>query len=140
MARVKYRSKEIDLLARLMKAEALGEGNYGMLLVGNVGINRVVAKCQVFKKITTITQMVYQNPSGFEGTGSKLFNAGSNAKQRKLAKWAIDYWRGHPATKALFFKNPGKNVSCPKRFYGDLVGKYKQHCFYNPDNIKECGL
>ena len=34
--------------------EALGEGNLGMLMVGNVGINRVLAKCSDFKPITSI--------------------------------------------------------------------------------------
>ena len=46
---VKYTDKELDLLARLMRAEALGEGNLGMLMVGNVGINRVIANCLDFK-------------------------------------------------------------------------------------------
>ena len=59
-SRCKYTTKEVDLLARLMKAEAVGEGKKGMLLVGNVGINRVVAKCDLFKKVHSITQMVYQ--------------------------------------------------------------------------------
>ena len=42
---VAYTSKELDLLARLMRAEAVGEGDYGMLMVGNVGVNRVLANC-----------------------------------------------------------------------------------------------
>ena len=37
---VNYNSKELDLMARLMRAEALGEGNLGMLMVGNVIVNR----------------------------------------------------------------------------------------------------
>ena len=45
---VKYNQKELELLARLMRAEALGEGNLGMLMVGNVGINRVTANCLTF--------------------------------------------------------------------------------------------
>ena len=42
MAIVAYNTKELDLLARIMRAEATGEGNLGMLMVGNVGINRVI--------------------------------------------------------------------------------------------------
>ena len=45
MSRCKATTKEVELLARLMRAEALGEGNTGMLLVANVGVNRVVADC-----------------------------------------------------------------------------------------------
>ena len=35
MARISYTEKEVELLARLIKSEALGEGEEGMLLVGN---------------------------------------------------------------------------------------------------------
>ena len=41
MARVKYNKKDIDTLGRLIKSEALGEGNTGMLLVANTGVNRI---------------------------------------------------------------------------------------------------
>ena len=51
---IKYTSKELDLLARLMRAEAIGEGNLGMLMVGNVATNRVIADCLDFKNIKTI--------------------------------------------------------------------------------------
>ena len=61
MAILKHTSAERDLLARLMRAEALGEGNLGMLMVGNVGINRTIADCLTFKDIRTIKDMIYQN-------------------------------------------------------------------------------
>ena len=47
---VSYNSKELDLLARIMRAEALNEGELGMLMVGNVVVNRVLANCLTFKK------------------------------------------------------------------------------------------
>ena len=53
-----YTSKELDLLARLMRAEAVGEGDYGMLMVGNVGVNRVLTNCYTFRNIHTVTQLV----------------------------------------------------------------------------------
>ena len=53
---VQYTSKERDLLARLMRAEAIGEGNLGMLMVGNVGVNRTIANCLTFKNIRTISE------------------------------------------------------------------------------------
>ena len=43
-----------------MRAEAVGEGNLGMLMVGNVGINRVIGNCLDFKNITSI--FLYINP------------------------------------------------------------------------------
>ncbi|MBE6152709.1 MAG: hypothetical protein E7166_00580 [Firmicutes bacterium] len=65
MAIISYNEKEVDLLARLMRAEAVGEGNLGMLMVGNVIVNRALANCLDFKNITSISQVVYQNPGGF---------------------------------------------------------------------------
>ena len=32
-SRVKYNKKDVETLARLIKSEALGEGNFGILLV-----------------------------------------------------------------------------------------------------------
>ena len=40
---INYTEKELDLLARLMRAEAVGEGDLGMLMVGNVIVNRALA-------------------------------------------------------------------------------------------------
>ncbi len=139
MPRCKSTTKEKELLARLLYAEAGGEGNTGMLLVGNVCINRVVANCLEFKKITSITQMIYQRPGGFEGTRSPLFNAKPSTLRLELARRAIVFWRGYPATNSLFFRTP-INGTCLNRFYGPLAGRYKNHCFYDPDNQEECNL
>lgn len=49
MAVVRATSADVDLMARLLRAEAEGEGKQGMLLVGNVGINRLRANCSDFK-------------------------------------------------------------------------------------------
>ena len=83
---VKYTNKEMELLARLMRAEALGEGNLGMLMVGNVGINRVLADCLTFKDINSIYKMIYQSPGGFSGTNSSLFYGNPTEKEKLLAK------------------------------------------------------
>ena len=72
---IKYSTKEKNLLARLMRAEALGEGDLGMLMVGNVIVNRALADCLTFKNIRTITDVVYQSPGGFVGVNSSLFVA-----------------------------------------------------------------
>ena len=39
---VNYTTKELDLMARLMRAEALSDGALAMLMVGNVIVNRVI--------------------------------------------------------------------------------------------------
>ena len=140
MPRVKYVKSDIELLARIMRAEALGEGDVGMLLVGNVVVNRVIAQCGPFKKLKTIRQAIYEKKQ-FEGVGKPLFNKSPTANEKKLAKMCLDYYTKWPAKKAVFFKNPGKNVACPKKFFGPFIGKYKQHCFFGPEgDASKCKL
>ena len=137
--RCRYTNKEAELLARLMRSEALGEGVYGMKLVGNVVINRVVAKCTTFKNINTIYDAIFQKGQ-FEGTKTPLFNGRPNKAEKQRAMDCIKYWRGDSAYKALFFQNPGKNKPCKQKWWGVFEGRYKNHCFYNPETKWKCGL
>ena len=139
MARISYNEKEVELLARLMKSEAKGEGDEGMLLVGNVVINRVVANCDIFRNARTIREVVYQK-NQFAGVDTPLFNEPVNTLELELALRCIEGYRNEPATNALWFINPGTNVSCPETFYGRLSGRYKKHCFYNPGLKDNCDL
>ena len=131
---VKYTEKEKELLARLMRAEAVGEGNLGMLMVGNVGINRVLADCLTFKDIRSISEMVYQSPGGFSGTSSSLFYGNPTALESSLAERVISGEYYYPATNALLFYAPPEGTSCKSTWwYQSLSGRYKNHCFYKPD-------
>ncbi len=65
MAIVKYSDNELNTLARLMRAEAVGDGDLGMLMVGNVVINRTLATCYTFRTTPTINDVIYQTPGGF---------------------------------------------------------------------------
>lgn len=134
MAIIKYTTKERDLLARLMRAEAIGEGNLGMLMVGNVGVNRILVDCLTFKDIRTVTDMIYQNPGGFSGTSSSLFFGNPTTSERNLANRVLDGEYYYPATNALWFYAPGEGISCKSTWWDqDLSGRYKNHCFYKPD-------
>ncbi len=138
MAVVKYNSAEIKLLARLMRAEAESEGTQGMLMVGNVGVNRVRASCLDFKDITSITQMVYQRPGGFEATLYGYFYQAARSSEIKLAKRVIEGETFHPATRALWFYN-SNDSGCKAQWYGQWnSGKYKSHCFYAPVESENC--
>ncbi|MGM9858976.1 MAG: cell wall hydrolase [Bacilli bacterium] len=139
MSRIPYNSKDIELLARIMRAEAVGEGVFGMKLVGNVVVNRVVATCKPFKNKKTINEVVFQK-NAFEGTTSSLFNGRPNEQLKKIAKDCITFWRAEPAYKALYFYAPGKNNKCKSYFWGDYTGKYKNHCFYEAENNGDCNL
>ena len=132
MSIIQHTSKERDLLARLMRAEAVGEGNLGMLMVGNVGVNRVMANCLTFKDITTISKMIYQDPGGFSGKDSPLFFSSPTTKQKQLAERILRGEYYHPATNSLWFYAPG-NAPCRQTWFNqDFAGKYKSHCFYEP--------
>ena len=122
---VNYTTKELDLLARIMRAEALAEGNLGMLMVGNVVVNRVLANCLTFKNISTIYDAIYQK-NQFVGTNSSL--------EKNLAKRVLNGEYYYPATNALWFYAPKKGYNCGSTWYDQqLAGKYKNHCFYKPD-------
>ena len=128
---INYTLEELDLLARIMRAEALAEGNLGMLLVGNVVINRALEDCYIFKNINTITEVINQS-NQFSGTKSPLFQAKATTAEKKLAKRILRGEYFEPAANALWFK--AKKDKCEKSWYEQqLAGDYKNHCFYNPD-------
>lgn len=131
---VNYTDKEVDLLARLMRAEALGEGELGMLMVGNVIVNRTIAKCLTFKNNETITDTIYQSPGGFAGINSNLFFSTPTTREKELAKRVLKGEYYYPATNALWFYAPSKGSECVNTWYNQkLAGRYKNHCFYEPD-------
>jgi len=131
---INYTSKELDLMARLMRAEALSEGNLGMLMVGNVIVNRALASCYTFKNVRTIEDVVKQSPGGFSGVNSSLFNGTATTKEKDLAKRCLNGEYYYPATDALWFYAPGSNNTCKTTWYEQpFVGRYKSHCFYRPD-------
>ncbi len=130
MAVVKATSSDIDLLARLLRAEAEGEGVRGMQLVGNVAINRVRVNCSDFKDIRTIPQMVYQKYA-FEAVQYGYFYQRAREKEKRLARRSIAGERFWPAKfSLLYFRPPG---DCPPTWYNQPhVARYKLHCFYEP--------
>lgn len=130
---INYTEKELDLMARLMRAEALSDGNLAMLMVGNVIVNRVIANCDLFKNVRTIYKVIYQSPGGFVGTNSSLFQSSSTTAEKNLAKRCLKGEYFFPATNALWFYAPG-NANCKNTWYNqELSGRYKSHCFYIPD-------
>jgi len=130
---VKYNTKELDLLARIMRAEALNEGNLGMLMVGNVVVNRAIADCLTFKNVRTLTDVIYQ-PNQFVGTKGSLFQSKPTSKEKELAERVVRGEYYHPATNALWFYAPASGANCtPLWFEQRNSGRYKNHCFYIPN-------
>ena len=131
LAVIAYNDADLKLLARLIRAEAEGDGDLGMLMVGNVGVNRVRADCLDFKDIRSIRQMVYQRPGGFEATQKGYFYQAPRQNEINLAKRTIRGERFHPASNSLWFFMP--SGSCPPQWFNQWnTGRYKSHCFYAP--------
>ncbi|SFE14749.1 N-acetylmuramoyl-L-alanine amidase [Paenibacillus catalpae] len=131
MAVIKVNDEQVKMLARLMRAEAEGEGELGMLMVGNVGVNRVLGNCLDFKDIRTIQQMVYQRPGGFEATLKGYFYQSARDRDIALARRVINGERQRPASNALWFFRPSGD--CPGTWWDQTnSGRYKAHCFYIP--------
>ena len=88
------------------------------------------------KNIRSITDVVYQRPSGFVGTNSKLFNSGkSTNKEKELARRVLKGEAYYPATNALWFYAPKSGESCKSLWFNQRnAGRYKSHCFYEPDS------
>lgn len=130
---IDYTENDIDMLARIMRAEALNEGELGMLMVGNVVVNRVLANCLTFKNIRSIYDAIYQK-NQFSGIKSSLYQGAATTFEKDLAKRILDGEYYYPATNALWFYAPGKGISCKQTWYDqNLAGKYKNHCFYKPE-------
>lgn len=131
MAVIPYTEKDVQLLARLIRAEAEGEGDLGMLMVGNVGVNRVRGDCLDFKDIRTIEDMVFQSPGGFEAVQKGYFYQRAREREMSLARKVISGNRYHPASNSLWFFKPAGG--CPAQWYDQWnAGRYKSHCFYQP--------
>ncbi|GAB6930248.1 cell wall hydrolase CwlJ [Paenibacillus sp. JCM 10914] len=138
MAVIKTNSSDVDLLARLLRAEAEGEGELGMLMVGNVGVNRVLSSCLDFMNIRNINDMVFQSPGGFEATQKGYFYQRAREADKRLAERVINGERTWPATNALWFFRP--SGGCPGTWYDQQnTGRFKAHCFFAP-TYDDCPL
>ncbi|QDP41706.1 cell wall hydrolase [Radiobacillus deserti] len=131
MAVVGHTEEDVKLLARLMRAEAEGDGKLGMLMVGNTGVNRVRSDCLDFTKLTSIRDMVFQSPGGFEATQKGYFYQRARDQDIKLARQVINGRKYHPASYSLWFFKP--SGSCPAQWFNQWnSGRHKSHCFYSP--------
>ncbi|MDX8045590.1 cell wall hydrolase [Gracilibacillus sp. S3-1-1] len=136
MARVKYNDSDIALMARMMRAEAEGEGNLGMLMVGNTIVNRLKANCLDFQDLRSISDVIYQVQGGnysFEAVqkGNVFYNR-ARSNEKRLAEKTLKFWREHPSKYSLWYFNP--YAPCPPTWYGQpFAGQYKDHCYYEPE-------
>lgn len=98
------RSNDVEMLARLVHAEARAEPYEGQVAVAAVVLNRV--KSPSFPN--SISGVIYQ-PLAFESVANGQFNLPPTEENYRAARSAINGW--DPTHGALYFWNPSKPVS-----------------------------
>lgn len=127
MAVVKSNMKQLELLARQMRAEAEGDGELGMHMIENVGVNRVRAACLDFRDIRTLEEIVFQSPGGFVATKKSYFYQFAREQDKSLIQRVFNGERFHPSTRSLLFLEP------PGEYQAQWnMDSYKAHCSLSP--------
>ncbi len=98
------RNNDVEMIARLVHAEARAEPYEGQVAVAAVLLNRVNSASFP----NSISGVIYQ-PLAFESVANGQFNIPPTAENRKAARSAINGW--DPTHGCLFFWNPSKPVS-----------------------------
>jgi len=116
------RSGSVDLLARVVAAEATGEPFAGQVAVAAVVLNRVADP----QFPNTLSGVVYQ-PHAFESVSNGLiWRRTPSAEAYRAAEQALNGW--DPSWGALFFWNPAKPVS-PWIWSRTIITRIGNHVF-----------
>lgn len=134
-----------ELLARILKCEAGGEGENGMKAVASVIMNRVNASAGEYLRVGQgdIRKVIYQKGQ-FDCVRSVLRGQPNpqtiwanppDEVHYQIADWALAGNRLFTVGASLWYFNPFI-PSCPYTFPYNGVGSFQvrvvQHCFYNP--------
>lgn len=96
-----YSSSDVYLLAKVIAAEARGEGYTGQVAVGAVVLNRVDSSSFP----DTVAGVVYQ-AGAFSAVRDSNWSVSPDATSRKAAQDALNGW--DPSGGALYYYNPAK--------------------------------
>lgn len=128
---------DLELLARLIKCEAGGEGNVGMASVATVVMNRVRAFEGEYGRYNTVYD-VLNAPGQFEcvtgNTSQNIVNMVPEQIHYQIAEWALNGNRVNMLSDAFWFFNP-YNPYCQPNFpsaVGNFDVRVGDHCFYEP--------
>lgn len=132
----KYGMSDLELLARLIKCEAGGEGENGMRAVASVVMNRVNASSGEYGRYNSVPDVVFA-PRQFECATDQpqsIYYLSPEQVHYDIAQWAIAGGRLGEVSDALWFFNPYSS-SCRANFpnnNGYLRTRIGDHCFYSP--------
>lgn len=137
-----------ELLARIIKCEAGGEGEDGMKAVATVVMNRVRVPYGEYQRIGQgdIRKVIYQ-PGQFDCVRSVLRGVANPQTiwasppeqiHYDIADWALAGNRLYNIGNSLWYFNPFK-PTCIYYFPVNKSGRFQvrvtQHCFYNPTEL-----
>jgi N-acetylmuramoyl-L-alanine amidase len=134
-----------ELLARLIKCEAEGEGDTGMKAVATVVMNRVHVADGEYQRVNQgdLRKVVFQ-PGQFDCVRETLggmpnyqtiYNAHPEQIHYDIADWALAGNKTYNISKSLWYMNPFI-PDCPLYFPYNMSGvqnsRIRLHCFYDP--------
>lgn len=141
-----YSSRE--LLARLIKCEAAGEGLNGMRAVATVVMNRVhVPYGQYLRTGQGNLRMVIEEETEFtclkptvygQVNPQTVWAAHPEEIHYEVADWALAGNRLYGVEECLWYYNPFSPVCAPyfpPTRTGVIQTRVAQHCFYNPTSL-----
>lgn len=133
---------DLELLARIIKCEAGGEGENGMKAVASVVMNRVNITYGEYSRYKTVRAVVFQprqfvcamETVGGEYNAQNIYNMSLEQIHWDIAEWAMAGNRLTNLGTALWFFNP-YSPDCKPNFptkVGVFAIRIGDHCFYNP--------
>lgn len=137
-----------ELLARILKCEAGGEGETGMKAVATVIMNRVHAAAGEYSRtgggsLQNVINQPYQfdcarTNIGGQYNAQNIFNTPPEQIHYDIADWALGGNRLPAVGDSLWYYNPF-TPSCesefPRNGSGSLLTRINQHCFYQPTDL-----
>ena len=135
-----------ELLARLIKCEAGGEGDDGMAAVASVVRNRADVPYGEFFRVSQggdIRKIIEQpgqfvcmrSTVGGEYNSQNVWNMDPEEIHYQIADWVLAGNTFSAVGDSLFFYNP-YSETCPTYFppngMGGAYNRINQHCFYRP--------
>ncbi len=133
---------DLELLARIIKCEAGGEGEDGMKAVASVVMNRVTVTYGEYARYKTVREVVFQKGQfvcametvGGQYNAQNIYNMALEQVHWDIAQWAMAGNRLTNLGTALWFFNPYSPDCRP--YFPTKVGVFAirigDHCFYNP--------
>ena len=134
---------DLELLARIIRCEAGGEGEEGMKAVASVVMNRVHVTYGEYGRLENTVRAVIYQPGQFDCAREtirgqynpqNIYNMLPEPIHYDIAEWAMVGNRVTGLGEALWYFNPF-SPNCRPNFpsnVGVFVLRIGNHCFYNP--------